>query len=129
MPSTSTPGPGHRLFVVVVAGTADLKPEHYPWVVAALERLLGRQLPQVKILHGSPTDNGTARLVQRYARERALLSWQMAPGALDMLSRAGMDGAIVFDAGGEEEADLARRVRAKGLQVRTVGVGWLLAAG
>ena len=48
MPSTSTPGPGHRLFVVVIAGTPDLQPEHYPRIVAALDHFLARRLPQVK---------------------------------------------------------------------------------
>ena len=49
---------------------------------------------------------------------------------LDSLTRApGLDGGIVFDAGGEEEADVARRVRAKGLQLRIVGVGRLVAVG
>jgi hypothetical protein len=116
-------------FVVVVAGDHRLHGDHYPTVAGALDHLLCRWLPNVKILHEPPADNGAARLAQRYGRERRLLLWELRPGQFDTLTAAGLDGGIVFDAGGAAEADVARRVREMGLRVRTIGVGSLIAAG
>jgi hypothetical protein len=37
MTSLHSPGPGHRLFVVIVAGDVRLGPDHYALVAAALD--------------------------------------------------------------------------------------------
>jgi hypothetical protein len=127
---------GLPLFVCVVVGDPGLGPDLYEWFCAALDHCFARRLPGVKVLHGIPAVNGTARLAARYARERGLLAWEMMPrtadrpGTLDMLSPAGLDGAVMFRAGSDdpESEEVAARIRGMGLPVRVVDVGALLAA-
>ncbi len=119
-------------FKLAVVGDRRLGVAHYRFLRAHLDRLLGNRLPGIRLLSGG--GQGLDVLAERWAEEHGL-PVERFPGGRDYradafyvawLLNSHLDGLVVFDGGGESEAEPARRARQRGVAVRVVGVRAIL---
>jgi hypothetical protein len=106
-------------FTCIVTGDPRLPEAAYPFLRRKLDSLLRGRLPTVRIVWRTP---GADDLAARYARERRLDISFVADRSAEVLDKVSPDAVVVFDAGGQESAELVRAARERKMPVRVVDV-------
>jgi hypothetical protein len=109
------------VFTCIVTGDPRLPEAAYPFLCRRLDSLLRGRLPAVRIVYVWRTP-GADDLAARYARERKLDISFVADRSAEMLDKVSPDAVVVFDAGGNESAELLRVARERRIPVRVVDV-------